>query len=83
LRVAPRAPEEALLAAHEPELVAAILEPVPPGLRRRLDPDTVLSQHSAEAALRSVGALLAAVDGAVGGQLPRAFCATRPPGHHA
>ncbi len=83
LRPAPLAPHEALTLAHDPALVAAVLKPVPLGFRLRLDPDTVLSQHSAEAVLRTVGALLAAVDEALAGSAPRAFCATRPPGHHA
>jgi acetoin utilization deacetylase AcuC-like enzyme len=48
-----------------------------------LDPDTVLSPASAEAALRAAGAGLAAVDAVLRGQARRAFCAVRPPGHHA
>lgn len=83
LRSAPLAPREALALAHDPALVELVLEPVPEGFRVRLDPDTVLSHHSAEAALRAVGALLAAVEEALAGTAPRAFCATRPPGHHA
>ena len=48
-----------------------------------LDPDTVLSPGSAEAALRAAGAAIAAVDAVLGGDAQRAFCAVRPPGHHA
>ena len=48
-----------------------------------LDPDTVLSPGSAEAGLRAAGAVVAAVDLVLSGEAPRAFCAVRPPGHHA
>jgi acetoin utilization deacetylase AcuC-like enzyme len=48
-----------------------------------LDPDTVMSPGSLEAALRAVGAATAAVDAVFKGEADNAFCATRPPGHHA
>ena len=54
-----------------------------PGYRILLDPDTVLSPASAEAALRAAGAAVAAVDAVLTGKTRRAFCAVRPPGHHA
>jgi acetoin utilization deacetylase AcuC-like enzyme len=57
-------------------------EPVASGWRR-LDPDTLMSPDSAEAALRAAGAVCAAVDAAMTGTQARAFCAVRPPGHHA
>lgn len=44
---------------------------------------TCLSPHSGEALLRCAGAAVAAVDAVMRGQDTRAFCATRPPGHHA
>lgn len=83
LRSAPLADRSALSLAHDARLIEAALQPVPPGCRVRLDADTVLCEHSAEAILRAIGALLAAVDEALAGSAPRAFCATRPPGHHA
>jgi acetoin utilization deacetylase AcuC-like enzyme len=49
----------------------------------RLDPDTVLSPGSWEAALRAVGAGLMAVDKVVAGEVKNAFCQVRPCGHHA
>lgn len=49
----------------------------------RLDPDTVLSAGSWEAALRAVGAGLLAVDEVIGGKVQNAFCQVRPCGHHA
>jgi acetoin utilization deacetylase AcuC-like enzyme len=48
-----------------------------------LDGDTVLSPGSGAAALHAAGAVAAAVDAVVKGDLKNAFCAVRPPGHHA
>jgi len=48
-----------------------------------LDPDTVASPGSWEAALRAAGAVTQAIDEVAGGTLDSAFCAVRPPGHHA
>lgn len=79
---APRATRGQLLRAHTPSLLEQVLE-TRPHHRIHLDPDTVLSPESAEAALRAAGALVAAVDAVLGGKTPRAFCAVRPPGHHA
>ena len=79
---APRATRGQLLRAHAPELLDAVLE-THPAHRILLDPDTVLSPASAEAALRAAGAAVAAVDAVLTGTTRRAFCAVRPPGHHA
>lgn len=79
---APRASRGQLLRAHSPALLEQVLE-TRPRERIFLDPDTVLAPASAEAALRAAGAVVAAVDGVLGGQTTRAFCAVRPPGHHA
>ena len=81
-REAPRATRGQLLRAHAPGLLEAVLE-TKPVARMLLDPDTVLSPASAEAALRAAGAGVAAVDAVLTGPDPRAFCAVRPPGHHA
>lgn len=48
-----------------------------------LDPDTVVSPGSWDAALRAAGASLYAVDQVMTGKVDNAFCAVRPPGHHA
>ncbi len=49
----------------------------------QLDPDTALNVHSWNAALRAVGAVVAATDAVMAGEMENAFCAVRPPGHHA
>lgn len=81
-REAPQALRSQLARVHDDALIAAVLDtPVRDTLR--LDPDTVMSAHSREAALRAAGAGVAAVDAVLSGELKRAFCAVRPPGHHA
>jgi acetoin utilization deacetylase AcuC-like enzyme len=49
----------------------------------QLDPDTVLMRHTLLAARRAAGAAVAATDAVMSGTLENAFCAVRPPGHHA
>lgn len=49
----------------------------------QIDPDTAMNPYTWDAALRAAGAALAATDAVVGGELENAFCAVRPPGHHA
>ncbi|MBE2264442.1 MAG: histone deacetylase family protein [Burkholderiaceae bacterium] len=48
-----------------------------------VDPDTSLNIHTWQAALRAAGAAIAATDAVMAGELSNAFCAVRPPGHHA
>jgi acetoin utilization deacetylase AcuC-like enzyme len=64
-------------AAHVDGLAAAA------GRRVRIDSDTAMSPRSHEAAVRAAGAVVEAVERVLGGALDRAFCAVRPPGHHA
>lgn len=82
-RQAPPAAREALERAHPAAHVDAVLAAIPARGHRRLDADTVVSPASGEAALRAVGALVAAVDALAAGEADNAFCAVRPPGHHA
>ncbi len=49
----------------------------------QLDPDTSMNVHTWNAALRAAGAVMAATDAVMAGEMANAFCAVRPPGHHA
>jgi acetoin utilization deacetylase AcuC-like enzyme len=80
---APRASIDALERVHDPAYVARILASAPVDGVVRLDEDTLMSPASAEAALRAAGAVAAAVDAVLNERASRAFCAVRPPGHHA
>lgn len=81
------APYEALVRVHAPALVERILGPLAEEAAREryvhIDADTVMSAGSAEAACVAAGAVIDAVDLVLGGSLKNAFCAVRPPGHHA
>lgn len=79
---APAADFESLLRVHDRAVVEAVANFRGPGLAR-IDADTVMSPGSAEAALRAAGAVITAVDGVMRGDFGNAFCAVRPPGHHA
>jgi len=79
---APRAARGHLARVHTDPLLRRILDTAP-AESIELDPDTILSPHSAEAALRAAGAGVAAVDAVMHGEVHAAFCAVRPPGHHA
>lgn len=68
---------------HSPAYIDAVLAAVPEQGESHLDPDTVLSPGSKDAALRAVGAVCDAVDKIMASQADNAFCALRPPGHHA
>ena len=48
-----------------------------------IDPDTSMNRHTWNAVLRAAGAAIAATDAVIAGELENAFCAVRPPGHHA
>jgi acetoin utilization deacetylase AcuC-like enzyme len=81
---APAATLEQLTRVHPAEYVSTILAVRPePGRPVALDPDTIMSAGSAEAAVRAAGAAVAAVDAVMQGWAGAAFAATRPPGHHA
>ena len=82
-REAPEAAREDLLRVHSRRHVEGILAAVPKTGHIAIDADTVLSPASGEAALRAAGAVVAAVDAVVANEADNAFCAVRPPGHHA
>src|SRR5271166_1640555 len=82
-REAPKAALEDLLRVHPRHHVERILKAVPMAGHVAIDADTVLSAASGRAALHAAGAVTAAVDAVVGKEADNAFCAVRPPGHHA
>lgn len=82
-REAPRASREQLARVHPPYFIDAILRQIPERGFHHFDADTVISPQSGEAALRAAGAVVAAVDAVMMGESRNAFCAVRPPGHHA
>lgn len=79
---APLATCEQLARVHHADLIANVLDG-PDLPYRQLDPDTAMTSGSAEAALRAAGAVCAAIDHVMTHDSRRAFCAVRPPGHHA
>ncbi|WP_269716217.1 histone deacetylase family protein [Caulobacter sp. NIBR2454] len=68
---------------HPRQYVDEIFAAAPSTGQRALDPDTILSPGSLNAARRAAGAVVAAVREVAAGKIDRAFCAVRPPGHHA
>jgi len=80
---APIAEAKTISMAHDPKYVDYILQSIPKTGCYQLDPDTILSTGSGEAILRAVGGICAAIDDVLSGAANNAFCAMRPPGHHA
>jgi len=79
----PPASIEQISRVHPREFVHSLLAQVPVHGLRQIDGDTALCPTSGEAALHAAGAVCAAVDAVVTGRYGNAFCAVRPPGHHA
>ena len=82
-REAPLAERGELLRCHPESYVAEIEASIPAAGTRALDADSLVMAGSWNAALRAVGAVGAAVDAVIAGEVANAFCAIRPPGHHA
>jgi acetoin utilization deacetylase AcuC-like enzyme len=82
-REAPEAAIEDLCRVHPRRHVERILRAVPKSGHVGIDADTIMSSRSGEAALRAAGAVVAAVDSVIAREADNAFCAVRPPGHHA
>lgn len=82
-RGAPEATLEQIGRVHDPDYVQAVLAAIPANGHVFLDGDTLVSPGTGTAALRAAGAVCAAVDAVVTGEVRNAFCAVRPPGHHA
>jgi len=84
---APLARHSDLMLAHNEryllELEEFMKQAIETGEHRALDPDTLVCPHTWQAALRSAGAAVAATDAVIDRKATNAFCAIRPPGHHA
>ncbi len=80
---APLADPDAAMLCHPARYVEAIRKAVPSEGLARIDMDTTVSPGSWEAAMRAIGAAQHAVDCVARGEATNAFCAVRPPGHHA
>ena len=80
---APLATEEQLGRAHASLYVQELLALAPAEGHVQVDPDTSMNPYTMKAALRAAGAAVQATDLVLSGEVPTAFCAVRPPGHHA
>ncbi len=80
---APLVSREALLRVHTKDYIDSIEAKAPRSGLIQLDPDTAMNPHSLEAARRAAGAAVHGVDLVMAGKAQNAFCAVRPPGHHA
>lgn len=77
------ASRQALLRVHSENYLEKLESSVPQRGYRALDPDTSMNPFTWDAALRAAGAVIDATDRVMAGDLANAFCAVRPPGHHA
>ncbi|MEW8334479.1 MAG: histone deacetylase family protein [Candidatus Thiodiazotropha sp.] len=80
---APEVTREQLLRCHDEAYLNQVEKLMPQSGHAHLDPDTVVSPQSLQAAKRSAGAVIKAVDLVMQEGLANAFCSVRPPGHHA
>jgi acetoin utilization deacetylase AcuC-like enzyme len=80
---APTVPFETIALCHPLDYVEAIRNATPDEGLVQIDADISISPGSFEAALRAVGGAVTAVDEVMTGKAANAFCALRPPGHHA
>lgn len=80
---APLADLDALKRVHDADTVDHLFQIEPATGRVPLDGDTILTPHSLTASRRAVGAAIAAVEALMRDETDNAFCAVRPPGHHA
>ena len=80
---APKAKPNVVELMHDTSYVNYVLDSIPSEGYKALDPDTYVSPSSGEAALYAIGGVCDAIDLVVRGEADNAFCAFRPPGHHA
>jgi acetoin utilization deacetylase AcuC-like enzyme len=83
-RQGPLAELPALMRNHTAQAIALVRDNLPAlGEYYPIDGDTLLNEFSYQAALRAAGCAMAATDAVIAGDIANAFCAIRPPGHHA
>jgi acetoin utilization deacetylase AcuC-like enzyme len=82
-REAPLASKAQLMQVHDTDYIEKIFSLSPHKGYVPLDPDTLMNPFTLNAALRASGAMVQAVDDVFQGDIKRAFCLVRPPGHHA
>jgi acetoin utilization deacetylase AcuC-like enzyme len=82
-REAPEAALDHIARVHPRVFAERLLAAVPRSGHVGIDADTIMCAASGRAALRAAGAVIAAVDAVIAGEADNAFCAVRPPGHHA
>ncbi len=82
-RSAPFAEWEQIALVHPQSYIDQVVAAAPENGRVQLDPDTAMNPASLDAARRAAGAVCAAIDAVMAGEAKNAFCAVRPPGHHA
>jgi acetoin utilization deacetylase AcuC-like enzyme len=88
-REAPLAALDDIALAHDDDLITNLdalnnrLQAAANTRYAQIDPDTSLNRHTWHAVRRAAGAAIAATDAVMAGELDNAFCAVRPPGHHA
>jgi len=80
---APKASLDTIALVHPRAFIEEVQNDIPLEGHFRLEPDTAVSPGSWDAALRAAGAGIEAVDRIMTGKAKNAFCAVRPPGHHA
>lgn len=80
---AEQATREQVLRVHHETYVEQLDRISPSHGLIQADPDTMMGPYTWEASYLAAGAAVQAVDGIMAGQFDRAFCAVRPPGHHA
>ena len=75
--------KEILLSAHNVNYINFVQNSFPKNELSSLDGDTIISPGSKEATIDAVGSIITAIDGVLNKEFKNAFCAVRPPGHHA
>lgn len=82
-REAPMGSAADIALVHGEGYLTSLRERAPEEGYEQIDADTIMNPHTLTAAMRAVGAAVHAVDAVLSGEAQTAFCAVRPPGHHA